>query len=273
MKFQHIIRVVTSEPWLITPAAHDSILKLIEAHTSGQPVADLAELFDKEQPAMHIDESGVAVIPVKGVIGKGLSAIEKSCGAVGVEDIARDLAQANADPTVQAIMLDIDSPGGSVSGVPELGEAISNSRKTVFAYTEGQMASAAYWLAAGARQIYATKSADIGSIGVYLPWADQSKRYEAEGVKMEVIKNTGGTFKGMGVPGTSLTEAQRAHLQERVDDIFAMFTNHVTSHRPQVKAEAMQGQSLMAEKALAAGLIDQIQDFATALRDARRNLH
>lgn len=266
MKFSRVHRIVTSEPWLVTPAAHTSIRELVEAHIQG---SDLPIALDYEAPKMDVQD-GVAIIPIAGVIGKGLSAIEKSCGACGIEDIAANLAEAATSPEVRSILLHFDSPGGAVTGVPELANVIAavSAQRPVVAYTDGQMCSAAYWLGAGARAIYASDSAEVGSIGVYMPWVDQTKAYEAEGYKVEVIKNKGGTFKGMGVPGTSLTDDQRAHLQDRVDQIFGMFTGHVTRSRS-VKADALRGQSFLAAEAKQVGLVDRIGSLADAMAEAR----
>ncbi len=268
MKLQRIYTLVTAEPWLITAPAHQTIQKLVEAHMEGKTAALNVEY---EKPEITMQEGGIAVVPVAGVIGKGLSAIEKSCGACGIEDVEDDLAECLMNELCSGVVLHIDSPGGAVTGVPELASKISELAKvkSVVAFTDGQCDSAAYWLAAGCKGIVASASAEVGSIGVYMPWADQTKRFEQAGVKMDVIKNTGGTFKGMGIPGTSLTEEQRAHLQQRVDQIYGMFTGHVTAYRD-VKPETMRGQTFLAAEAKEAGLIDQIGDIGAAVQMARQ---
>lgn len=266
MKLQRIIQLVTGAPWLITPAGHSSVRTLIENHLAGKAI-NLADIVgEPEQP--RIEENGVGVIPIKGVIGKGLSKLEKTCGACDTKDVESELAQMLDDPTCKAILLDVDSPGGTVSGVPELAAKIAaaDDRKPVLAFTDGQMCSAAYWLASGVRVIYASPSAEVGSIGVYMPWVDSTKAYENEGYKVEVIKNTGGTFKGMGMPGTALTDDQRAHLQERVDEIFGMFTVAAT-YRRKISPDAMRGQTLMAAAAKAGGLIEGIGEYSDAIQE------
>ena len=114
-----------------------------------------------------------------------------------------------ANPNVQRIVLDIDSPGGTVAGTPEAAAQIAaaNKVKRVDAWTGNLMCSAAYYLAAGCRGVYAAPSATVGSIGVYLPVVDRSEMYKAMGVKVDIIKS--GKYKGMGFPGTSLTDDQR----------------------------------------------------------------
>lgn len=273
MKFQRIHQAVHFQPWLITPRAHDSVVellnsKLYEANTD-RPLLD--DMFDSA-PMMTVT-NGLANIPIQGVIGQKLGMLEKQCGAVGVEDISNNLRSAIADPSVRAILLNISSPGGTVGGVPELATEISAAanRKPIYAFTDSEMASAAYWIGSSADMIYATPSADIGSIGVYLPWVDKSAAFEARGMKVDLIKNTGGTYKGMGFPGTSLTKDQREELQRGVDEIFNMFSDHVVQARTgrdnTLSTEALRGQTFMAQKAFQNGLIDRVMTMDETLRD------
>ena len=85
-----------------------------------------------------------------------------------------------------AVILDIDSPGGTVAGTPELGAAVAalNGQKPVYAFSSGLMCSAAYWIASQAEAIYATPSARVGSIGVVQTVIDNSARLHAEGIKV-----------------------------------------------------------------------------------------
>ena len=155
-------------------------------------------------------------------------------------------------------------------GVPEVGETIRkiNEVKPVIAVADGMMGSAAYWLASQASAIYAMPSADVGSIGVYMAILDRRRMYEGQGVDVDVIRNTGATFKGMGMPGTSLTPEQRAMLQERVDRMGAQFKEVVRQGRGKpISEDAMRGQSFNAEEARRLGLVDSIGTVGDALRD------
>jgi protease-4 len=128
------------------------------------------------------------------------------------------------------------------------------------------MCSAAYWLASGASAIVATPSADVGSIGVYLPVLDVTGYYDNLGVKVELLKS--GDLKAPGFPGTSLSDAQRADLQAGVDAVYGMFTRHVKAHR-RTGDEAMRGQSMMGEQAHAVGLVDSLGMLWDATKLAR----
>jgi len=262
MKFLHLAEHIYHRPWFITPESHASIRLVFERalatdlHLEDSPLADL---FPKRRPLAMAD--GIATIHILGPLGKGLSKMEQSCGATSFESIRADYATALASGA-RGILLEFDSPGGTVTGTPELAALIASKPLPTVAYTEDICASAAYYLAAGADSIVATQSASVGSIGVYIPWMDTSAQYEREGLRPDPIVNTGGDLKALGFGG-KLTEAQRTHLQESVDASFAEFTAHILAHRL-VPASAMRGQVLSGSAALSANLIDAIGDMTTA---------
>lgn len=260
MKYQHILQKVYHEPWLITPGAHASIVALIESRILNAEPRSEREGTDYCGDKVEVEQmevrNGIAHIPIGGVIGRKLTGFEKGMGAVDVLDVEREINQAEDDPRVKGIILDFDSPGGMVSGTPELAERIAQVDKAIFAYTEGMMASAAYWIASACDQIYATRSADIGSIGVYIPWVDSSERYKEAGYTVKVIKS--GKYKGMGYPGTPLTDDQETLLQERVNAIASEFYQQVRNARGEVDDETMQGQTFDGRESAARGLIDGI---------------
>lgn len=261
MRLQHIIEAVYARPWLITPAAHATIRELVETKlidgnfvAQREPGMDICGNMIEVEQMENID--GIAVVPIGGVIARKLSAFERGAGAVDTADIMNDLREAEADDEVRGILLDVDSPGGMVNGTPELAEFIGGLDKRVWAYTAGTMASAAYWLGSAAEQVFATKSASIGSIGVYLPWVDSSRAMAAQGLEVDLIKS--GKYKGAGFPGTSLTPEMRAHLQTEVDEIAADFRSFVREHRGGVEDSTMEGQSFSANQAYQHGLIDGV---------------
>jgi signal peptide peptidase SppA len=269
MRFQHLIEQVYHRPWYITPAGHSAIDRIVRARLlsptadeSAEPAGlNLADLFQQRRP-LAIDATGIATIHILGPVGKGLSKMEKQCGATSFEDIRADLAAAEAGGARGILLHFENAPGGTVTGTPETAQAIVDSPLPIVAYTEDLMASAAYYMAAGAKAIVASPSASVGSIGVYIPWVDRGELYAREGLKPDPIVNTGGDLKALGFGGT-LTEAQRAYLQETVDEDFAEFAAHVLNYR-QVEPSAMRGQTLSGKKALAANLIDAVGDLNTA---------
>jgi signal peptide peptidase SppA len=270
MRFAHIVNEVWQRPWLITPQMHATIRQVVAARLAGHQ-ASLEDLLEPDDAPDMVNDEGVAIIPVRGVILKGASKIEKACGAVGVEDISANLQAAAADDEVSGIMLDVDSPGGTVGGVPELGDLVAeiSQVKPTMAYTDGLMASAAYWLAAGAQEIYAARSAEVGSIGVYVPWVDESAAFAAQGVKVDIIRNEGADLKGMGYPGTALTPEQRQSMQDEVNALADEFHAHIESCRGKMEADTFRGQTFLAMEAKRRCLIDGVMSRSAALAQFR----
>jgi signal peptide peptidase SppA len=281
MRFLHIINAVYSQPWLILPSYHANIRQVVRERmlTTGAQWAkdrDGTDLSGEAValPSMRITD-GIAEIPVPGVILKGATAFEKGLGAVAVEDVMTDLREAAENDDVSGVFLDVDSPGGTVGGVPELGDLVAEVAriKPVRVFTDGMLCSAAYWMAAGATDIVASRSADVGSIGVYVPWIDDSEAFAMEGVTVEIITNEGADLKGMGYPGTSLTEAQRAELVASVNETADEFHEHVLAYRSvHEPADTFRGQSFTAKTAKARGLVDDVMDRVSALEDFREVL-
>jgi signal peptide peptidase SppA len=217
----------------------------------------LAQLFG-EVPKAYIAEDGTGVIPIAGVIGKGLSPIEKMTGAVDVNAIADAIDEFSANPQVTRIAFQVSSPGGTVTGIEELANKVRNISKPTMAYTDSEMASAAYWIASAADKVVASPSSTVGSIGVYMTIADMTEMAKAQGIKMVVIKS--GKFKGAGIPGTSLSEEQVANLQQGVDEIHADFKAAVLQTRKLVKAEDMEGQVFSGKQAAQRNLVTGLAD-------------
>ena len=290
MRYPHIYHAVHHEPWLITEAFHHSMAGVLHSRLYGanldlsQPdpgaltsafanrrrelaAAQLLQGCSPWAPAAL--EDGIATVFICGVIAKGMTGMEKLCsGGVGPEDIARSLRVA-AEATDKIIAY-IDSPGGTVGMIPELGDLVVSLRrsgKDIRVYSDGQICSAAYWLAAGAKGVYGTRLSSIGSVGVYVPWLDATEAYAKAGYKVEIIKD--GKHKGDGYPGTALTEEAKKHILERVQTIGADFRNHVKSYRPRIAREDMEGLSYDGRQAATKGFLDGI---VGGIEDVRRML-
>jgi signal peptide peptidase SppA len=223
----------------------------------------LAQLFGVAPKPYIVD--GIGIIPVVGVIGKGLSPLEKMMGAVDINDLSDQVDAMASDPSVEKIAFQVSSPGGTVTGVEELANKIRNLGKPTMAYTDSEMASAAYWISSASDKVTASPSSSVGSVGVYMAIPDYSEAAKMQGIKMVVIKS--GKFKGAGIEGTSLDEGQLGNLQEGVDTIHAEFKDAVNMKRKMVKAEAMEGQVFSGKQAAAQGLVTGLADsFNDALR-------
>lgn len=217
----------------------------------------LAQLFGPT-PKAYIAEDGTGVIPVAGVIGKNLTPIEKMTGAVDVTDIGDTIDDYATNPQVTRIAFQVSSPGGTVTGVEELANKVRNISKPTMAYSDTEMASAAYWIASAADKVVVSPSSTIGSVGVYMVVADYSEAAKAEGIKMIVVK--AGQHKAIGVPGAEVTDAQQAHLQTGVNEIWGDFKAAVLKTRKLVKDEDMEGQVFSGKQAAQRNLVTGLAD-------------
>lgn len=281
--FPHIIQKVYFEPWLITVKKHRAIQRVLEAHIAGtlgtvrqgdERRYSLPSIggetrtvtIDGEEPETPRVETlgATVVIPIHGIIGKHLSGLEMYSGGCDLDFVSAALREAE-DPDVSRVILDIQSPGGTVTGVPECARAIGQlaEEKGVIAFSDSEMCSAAYWLASQCGQILVTESVCVGSIGVYLALLDESRALENEGLKVNAI--AAGKWKLAGAPFRPLGADERAMFQADVDRIAADFKSAVTSKR-KVADEFMEGQTFDGLAALRNGLVDDvIQDFEDLL--------
>lgn len=267
IRYPHLLNALTNKVWAIQPPFLNSIATtLYNASHGAQPLAGVLNQDDDEPNLSEVKDSpSIAVIPVHGIIGRHLSSLETMCGGCDLDAVEADLQAALEDPTVEAIVLHVDSPGGVTDGIDAAAEAISEAarEKPVIAFTDTMMCSAAYWLCAGATEIHATAFADVGSIGVYMAWIDQSKFMEKEGLELKLFK--AGRLKAMFMPG-QMSEEASAHLQAQIDLIYESFTGKVLQHRSAVAADTMQGQSFLGRQALDLHLVDDVvQSFADTL--------
>lgn len=175
--------------------------------------------------------------------------------------VRANIRRALTDPQAKTIDLFIDSPGGSVLGLPETADAIhaANRVKPVRAFVTGVAASAAYWLASQASTITLTPSGEVGSVGVLDLHADVSKALENAGVKLTAV--TAAPHKTERAPFTPLSDGARAHMQTEVDRWYADFLSAIRRGRgARVSANSNfgGGRMLSARAALGEGLIDFI---------------
>ncbi len=215
-------------------------------------------------------EDGIGVVAVTGPVLRKPDIIDRVLlGAVASDEVGAALREAGGRPDIKAVMLDIDSPGGTVAGTPELAAAVAalDKAKPVYAFTSGQMCSAAYWIASQARAIYATPSAQVGSIGVVQAVVDDSAALAAEGIKVEVFAE--GRYKSIGAPGTPLTDEQRGLIRGNIAETAAEFRAAVLAKGRAIPPEAMEGQSFSGRAAQRMNLAGMVPDRAEAMRRLR----
>lgn len=263
MKFIHVLSELWLKPWLISADVHRQLCEIVEAHINGNQI----EITPAEDDSSEfILQDNIAIIPIRGVLGKGVGGIEKSSGVTDVDDLGEMFDAAQSSDAVKGIFYDINSPGGAVTGIPEITALMRASKKPQVAFTDNLMCSAAYWLASSADAIYATPSATIGNVGVYQAWLDDSRAMEMQGYKMEIIKSS--KFKAMGLQGTSLTDEQREMLQNTVNEVYGWFTEAVGQKR-EIDPDDLQGQTYFGDAAMTRGFVDAVGTRAEAMQELR----
>lgn len=224
------------------------------------PEARIAAKSKSTTPAYEMD-GPVAIIPVKGTLAKNGLEFFGFQLLTSMRDIGASLRQAAADPAVRAIMLDVESPGGTVDGIEELAASVAaaGQSKPLYAYADGLMASAAYWASCGARSIGASSTAQVGSIGVVLMHREVSKALDNAGIKVNFL--TAGRYKAAGNQAEPLTDEMRAYMQSNIDDVYGMFLSAVEAGRGVSREKALSmadGKIFLAGQAQTLGLIDRV---------------
>ena len=201
---------------------------------------------------------GTYVIPITGVIGKGLSPIE-AIGATDVEVVDDWIDQAVA-ANPQRILFNINSDGGTIDGVEELAAKIRGLKIPTISFGTS-MNSSGYWIGSAADRVVVTPSSSIGSIGVYAVVKDVSEQAKAMGIKVKVFRSD--ELKGIGVPGSEITTPQEAYLQKSVVETANVFKDDVKRKRKMVADADLTGASMSgreaAKRGLATGLVDSFK--------------
>lgn len=269
-----INELVVLRPWAMKQDTFMAMTQIVERHLKGEKLSQ-EEINariggEKAEPPILDIFGDVARIPVYGIIAKRANMVGGISQPRGTstEQIQKDFLAALQEPRVKTLLLDIDSPGGSVGGISELSDLIFQSRgsKRILAFANGQMDSAAYWLGSAADEIYASKSSELGSIGVYTVLSDYSVLYHNEGIKKEIIK--AGKFKATGDPSRPLTEDERAQIQEEIDAYYDLFVEAIARNRNMTRDSVIKladGRVFIGQKAVDAGLADGIRTFEQLL--------
>lgn len=224
-----------------------------------------AAIASQASTELNVTREGIAIIELNGSLTKQASSFASSRSTVAAR---RQVRAAAADESITGILLYIDSPGGMVAGTKDLADDITAAKhkKPVYAYIEDLGASAAYWIASQADKVYANDAAEVGSIGVFMVVTDWKAFAEKEGAKVHVVRF--GEFKGAGVAGTEVTDAQLAEWQRSVDNFGAMFIDAIAAGRKLTKAQAAQladGRIHPAAAAVDLKLIDGVQTLDATL--------
>lgn len=287
MNKQLLLSEFLTTPWALMPERLQAMSGILTRWSAGEPPSD-ETMFQvntdrvlrdsRKQMAAASTGSGIAVLPLYGVVTQRGNMVDdiSGPGSSSTQQFTSVLRQMLADDTVGQILIDIDSPGGSVYGVSELASEIIKARaqKPVIAVANSLAASAAYWIGCSASEFYVTPGGEVGSIGVWQAHFDYSKALEEDGVKPTLI--SAGKFKVEGNPYVPLDEQAQAFMQSRVDDYYNAFVEAVALGRGvsinDVKTGMGEGRVLGADAALAQNMVDGIATFDDVLAKMQANI-
>ena len=285
MNHELLVAEFLTTPWALMPERLNALAAVV-MRWSGIPAeadnliriqADRVIRETRRQSATAQSSGGIAVLPLYGVVTQRGNMVDdvSGPGSTSTQQFSASLRQLLADDTVGQILIDIDSPGGSVYGVAELADEIQSARaqKPVVAVANSLAASAAYWIGCSASEFYVTPGGEVGSIGVWQAHQDYSKALDDAGVKTTLI--SAGKFKVEGNPYSPLDDEAQSFMQSRVDDYYAAFTKAVARGRgvpiAQVRDGMGQGRVLGADAALAQNMVDGVATFDDVLKKMRRD--
>ena len=262
--------------WALAPDLAEGVFESYrhaQTPQSGQSHSPLASEPEVTSLASQMTRmaGAVAIISITGPIDRvtRYNCWSGQIFAVGQDVIKAAIAQAVQNPSVGAVLLSFNSPGGVVAGTKELADYIASVRdvKPFASYADGLAASGAYWLASAPVRVFAPVTGPVGSIGVIMEVADLSGFYRTMGIDLQYIAS--GKWKVAGREAHPLTDEERSYFQERISALHAVFRDDVSTHMrvaaPQEQwAEA---QILLASQAREVGLISAVvrdEDAAVA---------
>jgi protease-4 len=215
----------------------------------------------------HADQMGVTVVRMEGTMVTG----EISDGEnIGSEVVGKELRQAADDPMVEAIVLRVNSPGGTPAAAQEIiGDLeYAKSKKPVVVSMGDMGTSAAYYVSAHADRIYANPDTFTSGVGVIWKFSDISRWMEKEGYNLSVVKS--GAKKDMGSTARPLSSAEEAYAQKIVDDSFNTFISDVTSQRVISRSDIDDGRVIRGADAIKINVVDELGNLNDAINGAKK---
>ena len=257
-----LLDLITS-PWAILPDQLREIQAIYAAHLRGDKIdidaieARLGRPLANEQQAYQIRQGGVAVLALDGVMAPKMNLIMRVSGGVSTQMANQQVESAIADPRITALVLAIDSGGGSVFGTPEFGATVRelSAIKPIVTVSEAMLASAAYWVGSSANAVYISgPTVQVGSIGVCT-----SHKFDPQ-AKNTTTEIAAGKYKRMASPNAPLSEEGLAYMQGHVDHLYSVFVDVVAANRgtstDAVLEHMADGRVFIGQQAIDRGLVD-----------------
>ena len=275
-KYPRIEAALFDQPWAIMPSKMEAIIEALAARLDGQLDAGL-DSYEPGGSARPYDvDRGIRVIPVRGVTSKRMNLFTAISGGTSTDVLQAALKEALEDRAVKGILLDVDSPGGTLDGGYTFAEMIYEARgqRPIVAFVDGLSASMGYWISSASSHIIANKTAEVGSIGIVWAHRDMTDADAKRGIKTTIF--TAGKYKAVGSPDVPMDEDGREYIQARLDEAYALFIETVARNRGAAKekvlADMADGRIFLGESALNARLTDAIGERGDALNELARRI-
>ena len=261
--------LMINSAWCILPEKLNEILRVVESKQSGElneleAKLSLADAGQTENS--YTVKNGIAVLKIYGTLAKKMNLLAALSGCTSYEMAGKDFQKALSDPAVKTIVLDVDSPGGNVSGLLPLANLIyeSRSKKRIISFANSLAASAAYYIASAAHEVVLSdKSAQAGSLGVIGIHMDRSKEYEQKGIKPTVLK--AGKLKAVGNEYNPLSKDDQESLQSHLDYLYGIMIQDIARNRGvtvEVADKKMgQGKIFIGQQSVDFGLANRIESW------------
>lgn len=229
----YLLNHISNMEWMMQPTVLNSTMEVIKSKFTGDIVGQLNSLNSSvDTEIVELIKSGeksIAVLNIEGVLVPKASFIEKACmGLTPTHELRTKFNELVEDSTVDKIILNLDSPGGTTTGIREFAEAIYEARdkKEIVAYSNTIMCSAGYYIASAASKVYASPSALTVNIGSYITIIK-----EKENSDFDVHIFSKGDLKTAGHPNTEMTEEEKNFFTEMVDESYNQFVTDVAKYR------------------------------------------
>ncbi len=249
--------------WAISPEVAFVYGSFVSSLLAGENV-QMDVIAESPYTTVASDSSGtqkrVRVIPIKGPLTKET----QMCGPIGMAEIGNQIMRADSSFDIDAILLDIDTPGGTVDGTIALAEVIRNTKKPIVAFVNGMAASAGMWIASAADKIIASTNFDsVGSIGVMTSFLDMQPMWEAAGVKFHTLLADQSSDKN------KMFDEIRAgkytdYIKERLNPLADAFRTFIRENRPNITDDMLSGKVYHAKDVIGS-LVDSIGSFDAAI--------
>jgi len=248
-----------NRPLLVEPHIGQSLLNAY-LRAGNEALQNVEAAPPGQQPEPEEGDSKVAVIEISGPLVARPAGL---CSPLSYEDIRGQFDRALGDPNVSAVVLRLDSPGGEASQVFDLADHIRESRgtKPIYALADDMAYSAAYAIAAAADEVWLSRTAGVGSVGVVAYHVDASEMFESAGVRVEYLY--AGDRKIDGNPHNPLSDEARERFMAEINRLYELFVTTVAESRG-LDADAVratEATTFHGERAVEAGFADQVGTF------------